>query len=237
MFFFTKCDYYASATSLRTECEKQLQRLYPHNWTLKPKEDGTISILNLNSLSNKLEKFYDRFSLSPNPTSNIDQYKKRILNPSSHNDSKAKIFQSELTIAINEIANFQEIKKQKLMEVENVGQQKFKAVLDNNGKHIELVFLPLEQWSKLIYKNNEFYENINVNIESLVGMNMPFEDRLIKKVWDSICKFMSYPEESYPKMENFVTDIDSNLLLKNLNLPEKAGLVLPNNGFLYIINK
>ena len=53
--FYTKCEYYASATSLRKECEKQLQRLYPQNWTLMPKEDGTISILNLNSLDNKLK--------------------------------------------------------------------------------------------------------------------------------------------------------------------------------------
>ena len=29
---------------MRKECEKQLQRLYPHNWTLQPKEDGTIAI-------------------------------------------------------------------------------------------------------------------------------------------------------------------------------------------------
>lgn len=76
--FYTKCDYYASATSLRKECEKQLQRLYPFNWTLQPKEDGTISILNLNSLDNKLQQFYDRFGLSPIPTPNIDQYRKEF---------------------------------------------------------------------------------------------------------------------------------------------------------------
>lgn len=218
--FYTKCDYYASATSLRKECEKQLQRLYPHNWTLQPKEDGTISILNLNSLDNKLLRFYERFDLTPTPTPNIDQYRKRILNPASHNDGRAKIFKSELAIAINEIAHFQDIKKKRLMDAENVGLQKFKLVLNNDDKHIELEFVPLEQWFKLEYNGMEFYENIQININTLVGMSMSYKDRPIKTVWNSICKFLGYQNDFFPKMEDFIIDTATNNHLKDIVLPE-----------------
>lgn len=217
---YTDCDFYVSATSLRKECEKQLQRLYPHNWTLQQKEDGTVSILNLNSLNNKLQAFYDRFGLSPSPTPNIDQYRKRILNPSSHNDGKAKIFKSELAIAINEIANFREIKKKKLMEAAEVGQKHFKATLDYNDKHVELEFIPLDQWFKLIFNNVEYYENVNVDIDSLDGMTMPKKNKPIKKVWNDICIFLGYPQNGYPKMEDFVIDVDSNLPLKDIVFSE-----------------
>lgn len=218
--FYTKCDYYASATSLRKECEKQLQRLYPLNWTLQPKEDGTISILNLNSLDNKLQQFYDRFGLSPIPTPNIDQYRKRILNPASHNDGKAKIFKSELAIAINEIANFQDIMKKRLMELDNVGSQNFKLSIDYSGKHIEMEFVPLDQWSKLIYKGRDFYENIYVDIKSLVGMTMQFKNKPIKTIWNSICRYLGYPADAFPKMEDYIFDSSSNVYLKDIVLPE-----------------
>lgn len=218
--FYTECEYYASATSLRKECEKQLQRLYPRHWTLKPKEDGTISILNLNSLDNKLQQFYERFGLTPTLTPNIDQYRKRILNPASHNDGKAKIFKSELAIAINEIANFRNIQKKRLMEAEDVGSQKFKLVLDHNGKHIEMEFIPLDQWFKLIYEGREFYENIHVDIDSLVGMTMPFKDKPIKTVWNSICRFLGYSDVDSPKMDDYIFDSTTNIYLKDIVLPE-----------------
>lgn len=218
--FYTECEYYASATSLRKECEKQLQRLYPQHWTLKPKEDGTVSILNLNSLDNKLQLFYERFGLAPTPTPNIDQYRKRILNPASHNDAKAKIFKSELAIAINEIANFQNIQKIRLMEAENVGSQKFKLVLDHDGKHIEMEFIPLDQWFKLIYEESEFYENIHVDIDFLDGMTMPLKDRSIKSVWNSICRFLGYSGDGVPKMEDSIFDSTTNVYLKDIVLPK-----------------
>lgn len=216
--FYKDSELYASATNLRKECEKQLLRLYPKNWTLQPKEDGTISILNLNSLCNKLQLFYDRFGLISSPTPNINQYRKRILNPSSHNDGKAEIYKSELMIAIHEIANFQEIEKRKLMVSERVGQQKFKARLNNNDQSVEMVFIPLEQWFKLIYQGYEFYENIDVDIDTIIGMDMPKKDKPIKKVWNSICKYLGFPDDNYPKMENFIFEMDSNVFLKDIRV-------------------
>ena len=105
--FFTNYEYHASANSLRKECEKQLKRLYPHCWNICMKEDGTSSDLNLNALIQKLEIFYKRYGFDNIPTPNIDQYRKRILNPSSHNDNKAKVFRSELILAIDEISQLE----------------------------------------------------------------------------------------------------------------------------------
>lgn len=95
--FFTNYEYHASANSLRKECEKQLQRLYPRQMVLSAKEDGTVSVMNLNGLIQSLNVFYSRFDFTPVPTPYIDQYRKRILNPASHNDNKAKVFRSEVS--------------------------------------------------------------------------------------------------------------------------------------------
>ena len=114
--FFSDYEYHASANSLRKECEKQLLRLFPHNWTIFPKADGTVSVLNLNGLDQKLNQFYERFGTERIFTPNIDQYRSRILNPASHNDSKAKVFRSELILAIDEISQFEKINKLRLSD-------------------------------------------------------------------------------------------------------------------------
>ena len=107
------------------------------------------------------------------------------------------------------------------MEKENVGSQKFKAVLDKDEKHIEFEIVPLEQWSKLRYKNVDFYEDINVNINHLVGMKMKkLKNRRIKNVWDSVCKMLGYQDYSYPNMEDNIFDLSTNVYLKDIVLPE-----------------
>ena len=47
------------------------------------KDDGTVSVMSLNGLIQRLNDFYTRFDLYPVPTPLIDQYRKRILNPAS----------------------------------------------------------------------------------------------------------------------------------------------------------
>lgn len=115
---------------------------------------------------------------------------------------------------------FQDIMKKRLMELDNVGSQNFKLSIDYSGKHIEMEFVPLDQWSKLIYKGRDFYENIYVDIKSLVGMTMQFKNKPIKTIWNSICRYLGYPADAFPKMEDYIFDSSSNVYLKDIVLPE-----------------
>lgn len=214
--FFTRYEYHASANSLRKECEKQLLRLYPHNWTLSKNNDGTVSIINLNGLIQKLKDFYLRFGIDPVPTPNIDQYRKRILNPASHNDSKAKVFRSELVMAIDEIEEFENIKKIMIVGPDDVSVREFVLEIDDLGHHIIIEFKILETWSKLFYNGQEYYEAVNVQHTSHTGIGLKNKEMTIGSIWNRVCRYMGYADDAYPRMEAHIREKNSGVLLQDL---------------------
>ena len=214
--FFTNYEYHASANSLRKECEKQLQRLYPRQMVLAAKEDGTVSVMNLNGLIQSLDDFYNRFDFNPVPTPYIDQYRKRILNPASHNDNKAKVFRSELKMALEEISEFEKIKKLTIVDETEIEAQVFVLEIDHEGRHVEVEFTPVEQWCKLLYKGREYYEGVDIKILNIVGFHGKTDGMNIRKLWKSICKYSAYPEGGFPTMESVIREKNNGTLLKDM---------------------
>ena len=214
--FFTRYEYHASANSLRKECEKQFLRLYPRNWTLSKNNDGTVSIINLNGLIQKLKDFYLRFGIDPVPTPNIDQYRKRILNPASHNDSKAKVFRSELVMAIDEIEEFENVKKIMIVGPDDVSVREFVLEIDDLGHHIIIEFKILETWSKLLYNGQEYYEAVNVQHTSHIGIGLKNKEMTIRSIWNRVCRYIGYADDAYPRMEAHIRDKNSGVLLQDL---------------------
>ena len=214
--FFSDYEYHASANSLRKECEKQLLRLYPRNWTLCAKNDGTVSVLNLNGLDQKLYQFYDRFGTERIFTPNIDQYRSRILNPASHNDSKAKVFRLELTLAIEEISQFEKINKLKLVSEDDISVREFVMEINENGKHVIIDFVPLEQWSKLEYLGKTYFEDIEIKVINKVGFNPGSDELAVRKLWRDVCRFTGQIEGAFPLMETVIFDRASGMTLRDL---------------------
>lgn len=215
---FSNFEYQNAANNLRKECEKQLQRLYPKNWVIYYKSDGTSSINNLNALDQNLEKFYERFGIVNTPTPNIDQYRKRILNPASHNDNKAKVFRSEIIIAIKEIAKFQNISVNDLISLDDISVRSFIIEVDKAGSPVSVEFTANELWRKLSYEGTDYWEDISVHVNaaSAVGIGLNEEDRSIRNLWIAICRYAGYLEGSYPLMEECIRTKTEGTLLKDL---------------------
>ena len=215
--FFSGYEYHASANSLRKECEKQLKRLYPHHWIEFMKKDGGTSELNLNALIQKLNEFYTRYNFTQLPTPNIDQYRKRILNPSSHNDSKAKVFRSELKVAIDEISMFEKIQQNIICHADDIGTRTFTMELDYAGKHIEIDFTPREKWHWIEFNGEKYYENIQINCIRLSGIGLKTDkEHTTLSVWKRACKFIGYTEDSYPALCDVIKEKSTGISLKDL---------------------
>lgn len=214
--FFSDYQYHASANSLRKECEKQLLRLFPKNWTLCTKNDGTVSVMNLNALDQQLEKFYERFGTERILTPHIDQYRRRILNPASHNDSKAKVFRSELILAIEEISQFEKINKLRMVDENDVSTREFVLEMDKDGRQITIEFVPLEEWNKLEYMGNTYYEDIAIELKTAVGFRPRTDDLTVRKMWRDACRNLGYSEDSFPVMETLIKDKVTSVLLQDL---------------------
>lgn len=96
---FRSKDYPAAGNYLRKECEAIIKTLLPHTYMLT--NDGNL-IDDLEGLLNQLDRFYDECNI-PKPTELTDSikiYRKALLNPSSHNDSKSPLFKKEIQDAL-----------------------------------------------------------------------------------------------------------------------------------------
>lgn len=215
--FFSDYQYHAAANSLRKECEKQLLRLFPQNWTLCTKNDGTISVMNLNALDQKLEKYYERFGMEKILTPHIDQYRRRILNPASHNDSKAKVFRSELILAIDEISQFEKINKLCMTDEDDVSIREFVFEMNGEGHNVIIEFVPLEEWNKLVYNGNVYYEDIKVKILSTTNFNPGTDEISVRKLWRDVCRYTNQGLGPFPAMETLIKDKNTGFLLKDLH--------------------
>lgn len=215
--FFSKYEYHASANSLRKECEKQLKRLYPYNWSHFTKKDGSMSEINLNGLIQKLDDLYKRYNMVNNPTPNIDQYRKRILNPASHNDSRARVFRSELITAIDEISRFEKINKRPVASIDDVDERVFVMEIEFGDKHIVIEFTPKEIWNKIEYEGNAYYEDIGINCTSLTGIALKSnKEHTVYSVFNRACKYAGYAEGAYPLSSEIIKDKTTGILLKDL---------------------
>lgn len=214
--FFSDYQYHASANSLRKECEKQLLRLFPKNWTLCTKNDGTVSVMNLNALDQQLEKFYERFGTERILTPNIDQYRRRILNPASHNDSKAKVFRSELILAIDEISQFEKISKLKLTDEGDISTREFIFEMNGAGRNVRIEFVPLEEWNLLEYAGHTYFEDIEIEIKNSDNFNPGADKISVRKLWRDVCRYTGYAEDAFPAMETVIKDKETGFALIDL---------------------
>jgi energy-coupling factor transporter ATP-binding protein EcfA2 len=216
--FFSNYDYHTSANSLRKECEAQLDRLYPQNWTICIKSDGTSSKINLNGLIQKLSSFYERYNITNIPTPNLDQYRKRILNPGSHNDNSAQIYRSELILAINEISKLSSISKSCISDTNDIGNRSFIMTLDNDVQQVEIEFMPQEVWNKLSFDGVDYYEGIDIDCTNTIGIKLKQnKNHNIYSVWEQVCKSLWADSNKYPSIDTVIKDKSTGQLLKDIH--------------------
>lgn len=107
--FKTK-DYPASGNYLRKECEAIIKDLLPD--TYKITKEGAL-IDDFEGLLNQLEKLYEDSNI-PKPTELTDAiriYRKALLNPSSHHDSRSPLFKKEIEDAFEIVRKLKTLTK------------------------------------------------------------------------------------------------------------------------------
>lgn len=213
---YSRCNYHSSATCLRKECEKQLQRLYPKNWIYKINDDGTSQLKSLNNLEQKWNDFKSRYNLQDNPIPNLGQYRKRILNPASHNDNQSVIYKSELKLGIEEISRFSSIQKKCISTISDIGVKQFVLAISYNSCTIEVVFHSNEEWNMIQYNGITYCENIRIDILSLSGMKSDVKDQLIFSIYNKACKELGMNKEDMPTITTCIYDMESHTRIIDL---------------------
>ncbi len=78
-------------------------------------------------------------------------------------------------------------------------------------------FVPLEEWFKLEYEGNIYFENIEVKVKSNTGFSPGTEKIKVRKLWRDICRFMGHTTESaFPAIETVIRDKNIGAFLRDL---------------------
>lgn len=118
---FKAKDYPAAGNYIRKACEEIIKSLLPDTYKLT--NEGTL-IDDFEGLLNQLEKLYQDSNITK-PKELLDSvkiYRKALLNPSSHNDSKSQLFKKEIEEAFDIVKELSSIQKIERIQVAEKGR-------------------------------------------------------------------------------------------------------------------
>ncbi len=135
---FKAKDYPAAGNYIRKACEEILKTLLPDTYKLT--NEGTL-IDDFEGLLNQLEKLYVDSNITK-PSELLDSikiYRKALLNPSSHNDSKSQLFKKEIEEAFEIVSKLSQIQKIERIQIAEKGRMfVYENVANNYRVELEL---------------------------------------------------------------------------------------------------
>lgn len=154
----------ASANAVRRLCEQQLKRLLPINMQLKTNNDDFEKVYcDLNGLIANYKKFIEKFNF-PDIVPSLQDSRRFILNPFSHDDVDTPFYRRELEQLIQELEELTEVEKYSLIEESSIKVEKYSMLVNNQNFNCNVDFIFLERFEKLEYRNIKYFGNPKVKV-------------------------------------------------------------------------
>jgi len=220
--YFESADYPAAANYLRKYCEEQLKRLLPDNLLLKAKPNGEIEKDDLNGLIGKLEtRFCTLYNIPLSFLPSLSVYRKRLLNPLSHDDAHTPVYKAEIRGAMAEIDQIKAIADSLKEICKGVGVHRDEFVMTvSNGAATETVqFDVKEKWTSVVVGGNKYYKDVKVEVISSTNAAVCTQayDSL-RAVYNIICAALglNIPPATTPAMESTIINRHSGIVLTSI---------------------
>ena len=218
-YYFHHLQLPSCANTLRRACEEQLKRILPYNLQLKITcDESEIIILDLNSLIQKYNKFVNEIGM-PNIAPHMDDNRKLILNPFSHDDIETPFYRSELDSLIKEIGDLTKIEKQILVNTDNIRNTLYELKVSNNGHESKMEILFLEKFYLYKYNNNYYFSNPIIEIKESTFQNYEVgRNKKLKAIYSFLYNKVSLNSRTAPFITNCIFNKETNTSLKDITL-------------------
>lgn len=145
------------ANSLRRACEKELKRILPLNvqYEVPRKASDTGGAVDLNGLIERFVKFRGELNL-PNDFRQLDNDRKLIMNPYSHDDIETPFYREELSRCIEVVTRLKDLKASKLIETDDVVNKEFQIKAVNGEYSCSSTVRFLEETTIWTYKGKKY---------------------------------------------------------------------------------
>lgn len=209
-YHFEKGDYPACANYLRKYCEQQLKKLLPQNLQLVQKTNGEVTQADMSGLIGKLTSdFCSLYGIPITDLPSISVYRKRLLNPLSHDDSHTPVFKAELTGAVTEIDRLKSIADSLKTICEGVGHHRdeFTMTVNNGGANETIVFDVMEKWTSVEIVGVRYYKDVKIRVVSSTTATVTVQDYdSLRGVFNIVCMALglNIPPATPPAMESTI---------------------------------
>lgn len=218
-YHFENGDYPASANYLRKYCEQQLKRILPQNLQLVSKSNGEVTQADMSGLIGKFTSdFCTLYSIALADLPSVTVYRKRLLNPLSHDDSHTPVFKAELMGAVAEIDKLKAIADSMKTVCEGLGHHRdeFTMTVSNGTVHETIDFDVLEKWTSVEVGGIRYFKDVKLRVISSTTVTVNVQDYdSLRGVFDTVCTGLglNVPPATPPAMESTIINRSSGLAL------------------------
>ena len=193
----------ASVNAARKAAEQEMKRLLPVNQQYSLESDNMIC--NLSSLLGKFSKTIQDVGLS-NVIPHLQEQRKLLLNPFSHDDVDTPFYRTELLKTIEEIVGLKEIERHTIIDYNNVRTKQYEFKMNNGAESFIGHFYFLEQWDKYIYKGNEYFKSPKVELIISSSTNIKCKEWGLNRLYNSVAHSLGYNTNNRPQLLECIFD-------------------------------
>lgn len=202
----------ASVNALRKAAEKILKNILSQNEILQIIfEQGYCNLSKMiDVFGNKYAKFLGLESLA----AHLQDDRKLLLNPFSHDDIETPFYRRELEKTIEEIEQLGRIHKIVIVDYEKVRTVEYKMRVTKDEESNDVTIMFLEQFNSFEYNGNIYYSNPKVFVrDSYNEGQIQCKEWGLNKLLDRMCHYIGHNAATKQKIQDCLYDMGGNLLI------------------------
>ena len=207
-YHYEQGDYPAAANYLRKYCEEQLKRLLPNNLQLVSKPKGEVERADMNGLISKMESdFCLLYGIPLGDLPSLSVYRKRLMNPMSHDDAHTPVYKAEIIGAMAEIDKLKVIADSLEIICRGEGHREddFKMFVVNGSNSEVVEFTVMENWTRIEVGGRRYYKDVKVRVTSSTTVTVSVQEyESLRQVLDDVCVVLGLTVA--PAFENVITN-------------------------------
>lgn len=202
----------ASVNALRKAAEKILKNILSQNEILQ-----IIFELGYCNLSKMIEIFGNKYAKLlglESLAAHLQDDRKLLLNPFSHDDIETPFYRRELEKTIEEIEQLGRIHKNVIVGYEKVRTVEYKMRVTKDERSNEVTIFFVEQFNSFEYNGNIYYSNPKVFVrDSYNEGQIQCKEWGLNKLLDRMCHYIGHNAETKQKIQDCLYDMGGNLLI------------------------
>ena len=179
---------------------------------LRRKQTGELEFDDMSGMLSKLQSgFCSLYDVQSTELPHLSVYRKRLMNPMSHDDAHTPIYKAEIKTAVTEIDALKDIADSKKIICTGEGHHRdeFQMLVDNGATNEIIEFNVLEKWTSIEIHGRRYFKDVKIRVTSSTTAAVALQDYdSLRAVFKDICILlgMDNPAMPAPAMETTITN-------------------------------